>query len=75
MITPRAGWYEELPAHQRQNLWRYLQSPEREGSQVSRELMRLAWSSAAALSVAPLQDLLNLGPEARINVPGRAEGN
>ena len=69
------GWYEELPAHQRQNLWRYLQSPEREGSQVSRELMRLAWSSAAALSVAPLQDLLNLGPEARINVPGRAEGN
>jgi 4-alpha-glucanotransferase len=69
------GWYEELPAHQRQNLWRYLQSPEREGGQVSRELMRLAWSSAAALSVAPLQDLLNLGPEARINVPGRAEGN
>ena len=43
--------------------------------QVSRELMRLAWSSAAALSVAPLQDLLNLGSEARINVPGRAEGN
>ncbi len=69
------GWYEELPAYQRQNLWRYLQSPEREGGQVSRELMRLAWSSAAALAVAPLQDLLNLGPEARMNVPGRAEGN
>jgi len=69
------GWYEELPAYQRQNLWRYLQSPEWEGGQVSRELMRLAWSSAAALAVAPLQDLLNLGPEARMNVPGRAEGN
>jgi 4-alpha-glucanotransferase len=69
------GWYEELPAHQRQNLWRYLQSPEREGGHVSWELMRLAWSSAAALAVAPLQDLLNLGPEARMNVPGRAEGN
>jgi 4-alpha-glucanotransferase len=25
--------------------------------------------------LAPLQDLLNLGPEARMNVPGRAEGN
>jgi 4-alpha-glucanotransferase len=69
------GWYEELPAYQRQNLWRYLQSPEGESSQVAWELMRLAWSSVAALAIAPLQDLLNLGPEARMNVPGRAEGN
>jgi 4-alpha-glucanotransferase len=38
-------------------------------------LMRLAWSSVAALAIAPLQDLLNLGPEAGMNVPGRAEGN
>ena len=37
--------------------------------------MRLAWSSPAALAIAPLQDLLNLGAEARMNVPGRAEGN
>jgi 4-alpha-glucanotransferase len=37
--------------------------------------MGLAWSSAAALSIAPLQDLLNLGREARMNVPGRADGN
>jgi 4-alpha-glucanotransferase len=37
--------------------------------------MRLAWSSVAALAIAPLQDLLNLGAEARMNVPGRAEGN
>jgi len=38
-------------------------------------LMRLAWSSMAALAIAPLQDLLNLGREARMNVPGRADGN
>ena len=69
------GWYEELPVYQRQNLWSYLKSPEREGGEVSWELMRLAWSSVAALAIAPLQDLLNLGPEARMNVPGRAEGN
>jgi 4-alpha-glucanotransferase len=69
------GWYEELPEYQRQNLWRYLKSPEREGGLVSWKLMRLAWSSVAALAVAPLQDLLNLGPEARINIPGRAKGN
>ena len=34
--------------------------------------MDLAWSSIAALTVAPLQDLLNLGAESRMNIPGRA---
>jgi 4-alpha-glucanotransferase len=67
-------WYEDLSPYQRQNLWRYLKSSEGERIQVSRELMRLAWSSVAALAIAPLQDLLNLGPEARMNFPGRAEG-
>ena len=43
--------------------------------EVAWDLMRLAWSSPAALAIAPLQDLLNLGAEARMNVPGRAEGN
>ena len=37
--------------------------------------MELAWSSQAALAMAPLQDLLNLGNEARMNVPGRTDGN
>jgi 4-alpha-glucanotransferase len=37
--------------------------------------MQLAWSSPAALAIAPLQDLLNLGSEARMNVPGRGDGN
>jgi len=38
-------------------------------------MMRLAWESVAALAIAPLQDLLNLGNDARMNVPGRAGGN
>jgi 4-alpha-glucanotransferase len=37
--------------------------------------MGMAWSSRAALAIAPLQDLLNLGREARMNVPGHAGGN
>jgi len=37
--------------------------------------MGVAWSSVAALSIAPLQDLLNLGKETRMNVPGQVEGN
>ena len=68
-------WYEDLPPYQRQVLSRYLKSPEGENGQAAWDLMRLAWSSVAALAVAPLQDLLNLGPEARMNVPGHPEGN
>jgi hypothetical protein len=37
--------------------------------------MGLAWSSVAALAMAPLQDLVNLGRESRMNIPGRPEGN
>jgi hypothetical protein len=31
--------------------------------------MKLAWSSPAALAMAPLQDLLNLGAEEKMNEP------
>ena len=73
--TTSRGWYEELAPHQRQNFWSYLNSPERNSREVAWYLMRLAWSSPAALAIAPLQDLLNLGAEARMNVPGHPEGN
>jgi len=39
---------------------------------LSTELLRLAWSSVAALAIAPSQDLLNLGAEARMNLPESA---
>jgi 4-alpha-glucanotransferase len=68
-------WYEELPDYQRQNFWSYLKRAPETSADAAPELMRLAWSSPAALAIAPLQDLLNLGSEARMNVPGRAEGN
>ena len=69
------GWFEELPDYQRQNLWNYLKRPAGESGAAAPALMGLAWSSVVALAMAPLQDLLNLGKEARMNVPGRAEGN
>jgi 4-alpha-glucanotransferase len=55
-------------------LWRYLKS-QGESGEVAWDRIRMAWSSVAALALAPLQDLLNLGREGRMNVPGRAEGN
>ncbi len=68
-------WYEELPDPQRQNLWGYLNRAPGASAEAASALMGLAWSSVAALTIAPLQDVLNLGSAARMNVPGRAEGN
>jgi 4-alpha-glucanotransferase len=68
-------WYEDFPEYQRQNLWNYLGRAPGQPQEVSPALIRLAWSSEAALAIAPLQDALNLGKGARMNVPGRAEGN
>src|SRR5208283_1736610 len=57
------GWFEALPEDQRRNMWNYLKRPAGNSDEVAWELIRLAWSSVAALAMAPLQDLLDLGAE------------
>ena len=69
------GWYEALSATEQQSVWNRLGRSRGAASEVAPALLRLAWESVAALAIAPLQDLLNLGNEARMNVPGRADGN
>jgi len=68
-------WYEDLNEDQRHNVWSYLGRTPGESAEVAPALMRLAWSSVAALAIAPLQDLLDLGRGSRMNVPGQAGGN
>ena len=72
---PTRGWYEDLPDAERDNLWRNLKRAAGTSTEASPALLSLAWSSAAALAIAPLQDVLNLGKDARMNQPGSAEGN
>jgi 4-alpha-glucanotransferase len=69
------GWFEDLTGEQRERIWKYVQRGGARNSEAAHALMELAWSSLAALAIAPLQDLLNLGGAARMNVPGRADGN
>jgi len=69
------GWFEELPGDQRQTLWNYLKRPAGKSDEAASALMGLAWGSRASLAMAPLQDLFDLGTEARMNVPGSADGN
>lgn len=45
------------------------------GEEIHWDMIRLAWGSVASLAIAPAQDLLGLGTEARMNLPGTASGN
>lgn len=66
------GWYASATASERAFAERYLQTDEAHFPQA---LVRAAWSSVAVLALAPMQDLLSLGPEARMNYPSRLGGN
>jgi 4-alpha-glucanotransferase len=67
-----AGWYESAPAAQRAFVRRYL---DWDGRDPAWTLIRAAWESAAMFAVAPLQDFLRLGADARMNTPATVAGN
>ena len=73
--TTTRAWFEALPESLRRTVWSYLNRPGAATSEIAWELVRLAWSSRAGTAMVPLQDLLNLGVEGRMNLPGTAEGN
>ncbi len=61
-----AGWYAALDETQRRNVDDYLGR----GEPISVRIVRGALTSVADWAVVPLQDLLGLGSEARMNTPG-----
>ena len=66
------GWFEDLPEDLQKSVATFLEREGAKSAEVARGMMEIAWTSEAALAMAPLQDLLNLGKEARMNVPGHA---
>jgi 4-alpha-glucanotransferase len=46
-----------------------------DGSQIQWDMIRLSLASVADTAIVPLQDVLGLGTEARMNLPGTARGN
>jgi 4-alpha-glucanotransferase len=68
------GWFQSSTPDERSALEDYLGHPTSE-TRVHWDLLRQAWASVADLAIAPVQDLLGLGREARMNVPGTATGN
>ncbi len=66
------GWFSSLDPAMKARVVDYVGGTEDE---VAWSLIRAAYTSVADLAVAPLQDILDLGSEARMNVPGVASGN
>ena len=66
------GWFNRVDEGERSFARRYLA---REGSDISWDLIRAAWSSVAEFALAPMQDFLSLDNEARMNYPGNPHGN
>jgi 4-alpha-glucanotransferase len=46
-----------------------------DGHEINWDFIRLALMSPADTAIIPMQDILGLGSEARMNLPGRTEGN
>ena len=66
------GWYAAADEATRDHVRRYFRV---DGATVGWDLIRAAYASVCHLAVVPLQDLLSLGNEARLNLPGTAQGN
>lgn len=66
------GWFRALPDHVRSHVQRYLG---RDGSDIAWDFIRLALESVADRAIAPLQDVMRLDDDARMNTPGSPAGN
>ncbi|PIE82835.1 MAG: 4-alpha-glucanotransferase [Candidatus Contendobacter odensis] len=66
------GWFEELDESTRAHVFGYLGG---DAGQMPELLVRTALASVARLAIIPMQDVLKLGGEDRMNRPGTPDGN
>jgi 4-alpha-glucanotransferase len=66
------GWFSSREQKEHDAILRYLG---RDGQDVVWSLMQLAFMSVADTAIVTVQDLLRLGSEARMNIPGTTGGN
>lgn len=66
------GWFQTAPPAERAFALKYTGST---GEEFNWDLIRLALASVADTAIIPLQDVLGIGSEGRMNLPGRASGN
>jgi 4-alpha-glucanotransferase len=67
------GWYARGATEREKDLYRRYAA--RDGGDVAWDFIRLAQASSADSAIVPLQDVLDLGSDARMNTPGQPMGN
>ncbi|MBT8364018.1 MAG: 4-alpha-glucanotransferase, partial [Deltaproteobacteria bacterium] len=69
------GWFEnEAAEEEKKRLYRYI-GCDISATEISWNMIRLAMMSVADTAIIPMQDLLGLGAEARMNDPSKTKGN
>jgi 4-alpha-glucanotransferase len=66
------GWLQKLSDYERTYIYDYLGSP---SLSLHCALIHAALASVANLAIIPMQDILELGTEHRMNIPGTTTGN
>ena len=66
------GWFAQAGDAEREAVRRHLNT---DGSRIHAAFLHAAWQAPSFLAVAPMQDVLGLGSESRLNLPGRPGGN
>lgn len=69
------GWFETEATPEQKKILSDYQGRRLTAGTVSRDLVRMAMSSVAKVAVIPMQDLLGLPAEARMNRPAKTRGN
>jgi 4-alpha-glucanotransferase len=69
------GWWDRVDEHARRHAYRAAEQAGISEEDPAWLLIRLALTSRARISIVAAQDLLSLGNEARMNTPGREDGN
>lgn len=67
------GWFEECTDVERDTTMTYLGSAS--ADEIAWDLIRAAYTSVAETAIVPVQDILGLGSEARMNTPGEEKHN
>ena len=71
-----AGWFKKIPTHEQRRVLSYTGTPATASNgAVTWSLIRIALASVAETAIFPVQDLLGLGSESRMNLPGTASNN
>ena len=66
------GWYNSTSEYARDKVRRYMNT---DASSISWDFIRICMGTIARYAIFPVQDILKLGEEGRMNVPGVADNN